>query len=146
MTRVVLLIINCTMLIGCVSHGQLSTLTKYDNSTDFADVYVIRKKSIVGAGGSYTIALDFQDIVAIGSGDYIHIKVPPGQHTVTAKFPPAMFIGPDREESIELDTKSTSAYYIYVFPLLHRAKVEVSILSEEEGVKLVRDSNLIDLK
>jgi hypothetical protein len=146
MTRAVLLIFSCTMLIGCASHGQLSTLPKYDNSTDVADVYVIRKKTITGAAISNTIALDYQNIAAVGTGDYIHIKVPPGNHTLTAKFPPQLFIGPDREQSIELDTKSNSTYYIYVSPLLHRARVEVSVLTDEEGAKLVRDSNLIDLK
>lgn len=142
MTRILLLVVICAVSAGCASHGQLSTLPKLEASTKACDLYIIRKSSMFGAAISYTVALDHQDFVAMASGDYTNFKVSSGPHFITAKYPRQMFLG-TAETSLEINCKLNEPIYVYMTPGI---SVGLSVLSAEEGAKLVRESKSIDLK
>ena len=116
MTRILLLLVICAVSAGCASHGQLSTLPKLDASTNACDLHIIRKSSMLGGGISYTV--------------------------ITAKYPRQMFLG-TAETSLEINCKLNEPIYVYMKPGI---SVGLSVLSDEEGAKLVRESKSIDLK
>jgi hypothetical protein len=142
MTRMVLLVAICAILAGCVTHGKLSTLPKIEDLSNVCGMYIIRESSFIGGGISYTVALDYQDFVAMASGDYTNIKVSSGPHIITVKYPRQMFLG-TAETSLEVDCKSNTNTYLFMSPGF---SVDLSVLSDKAGAKLVQESNYIDLK
>ena len=92
MLRTLLVITVLAALSGC-GGGQLSSPPKPEDPTTASDVYVIRKSSIAGAAITYTIAINHQDFVKLGSGQYTHIKADLGPHVLTVKYPKQAFVG-----------------------------------------------------
>jgi hypothetical protein len=142
MLRIPLLIMFCVILAGCVTQGQLGTLPKVDDLTTACDVYIIRESSIHGAALSYPVAIDHQDFLAMTKGHYTHIKVACGSHVITVKYPTFLFLSTN-EKSIEFECKSSKIIYV---SFCMAPGGEWAVLSDEEGAKLVKESEYIDVK
>lgn len=141
MPRAMFMVLIFAVLSGCGAQGKLSTLPKVEDLSNACDVYIIRESSIVGAALSYTVAIDHQDFVAMGSGDYTNIKTTCGPHMITVKYPRQMFLG-TAESSLDFDCKQGDKIYIQMSP---GVSVKLAVLSKEEGAKVVQKSKFIDV-
>ena len=148
MSRILLMLVICVLSSGCAiseqfkSRGQLSTLSKPEDLTRACDLFIIRNSAMFGAAIKYTVALDFQDFVVMTIGDSINVKLSPGPHIITAKYPRQMFLG-TAESTLEINCQFNEPVYIYMTAGI---SVGLEVLSAEKGAELVRDSDPINLK
>ncbi|WP_155313841.1 hypothetical protein [Desulfosarcina ovata] len=142
MKKILIIFLFIIATIGCATQGQLSTLPKVKSQTTACDVFVIRKSTIYGGALIYTFGIDHQDIVALASGNYVTFKVDSGTHIASVKYPRQLFLG-TAQSSLEFECISSNEVYIYLWPGL---AVNMELLQEEEGSKLIQNAKLIDLK
>jgi len=140
-TRVLFLFLILSVLSACASSGKLSTLPKVTDLSNACDAYIIREASIVGAALSYTVAIDHQNFVKMGSGDYTNIKTECGAHILAVKYPRQMFLG-TAEKTIDFEFKENKKIYIQMSPGL---SVKLEILPDEKGAEIVKKSKYIDV-
>ena len=73
------------------------------NPNEYADIFVIRTKTIVGGGVGVGVTFDGFKMVSMTPGHYIHLKVDPGVHAVGA-------IG----QGITLNFERKKSYYFLI--------------------------------
>jgi hypothetical protein len=124
------------LILGC-AHGQVGNLPALVNSDESAEIFVVREDNILGGAVITTIAIDGTNIAAIECGEYVRLKINPGNHTFSVN----VFLSlPD---SLQYDIKPRSRYYIKVYPTF--SKFHIEIIGAEEGEKMVHKSAYIPL-
>ena len=74
------------LLISC-AHGKTDSFPTLDNSSENAQVYVIRDSNLMGWGFSLKVALDDSIIARLRSGEYVSFYVKPGFHSLGVSKP-----------------------------------------------------------
>lgn len=74
------------LLISC-AHGKTDSFPTLDNSSENAQVYVIRDSNLMGWGFSLKVALDDSIIARLRSGEYVSFYVKPGFHSLGISKP-----------------------------------------------------------
>jgi hypothetical protein len=69
-------------ILGCGSRGPIVSIAKVSPQERPAKVIVIRQKSPLASGNSYTITLDEKENFFIRNGDYTTFEVTPGKHLI----------------------------------------------------------------
>lgn len=122
--------------------NPVSSVPKTDDLATASDVYIIRESNFVGSGLTYTVGLDHQDFLKIGSGQYVQIKADRGPHILSVKYPKQAFVG-TVEKSMDFVCQPDKKVYLLMWPGF---SVKMKELSVEEGAKLVSKYKRIDLK
>jgi hypothetical protein len=81
MKKFFFLLILVLILISC-AHGKTEHFPVVDNSSDAAEVFVIRDNNLIGWGFSLKVALDDAVIAGLRSGEYVSFYVKPGFHSL----------------------------------------------------------------
>jgi len=80
LTALTLLLLSCT-------HGKTDHFPTVLDTTDAAEVFVIRDNNLVGWGFSLKVALDESIIARLRSGEYVSFYVKPGFHSLGVSEP-----------------------------------------------------------
>ena len=80
LTALTLLLLSCT-------HGKTDHFPTVLDTTDAAEVFVIRDNNLVGWGFSLKVALDNFIIARLRSGEYVSFYVKPGFHSLGVSEP-----------------------------------------------------------
>ena len=81
MKKFLSLLIPVLTLISC-AHGKTEHFPVVDNSSEAAEVFVIRDNNLIGWGFSLKVALDDAIIAGLRSGEYVSFYVKPGFHSL----------------------------------------------------------------
>jgi hypothetical protein len=74
------------LLISC-AHGKTDNFPTVSDTSDAAEVFVIRDNNLVGWGFSLKVALDESIIARLRSGEYVSFNVKPGFHSLGVSEP-----------------------------------------------------------
>jgi hypothetical protein len=74
------------LLISC-AHGKTDHFPTVSDTSDAAEVFVIRDNNLVGWGFSLKVALDESIIARLRSGEYVSFYVKPGFHSLGVSEP-----------------------------------------------------------
>ncbi len=80
LTALVLFLISCT-------HGKTDHFPTVSDTSDAAEVFVIRDNNLVGWGFSLKVVLDESIIARLRSGEYVSFYVKPGFHSLGVSEP-----------------------------------------------------------
>jgi hypothetical protein len=81
MKKFLSLLILVLILISC-AHGKTEHFPVVDNSSEAAEVFVIRDNNLIGWGFSLKVALDDAVIAGLRSGEYVSFYVKSGFHSL----------------------------------------------------------------
>ena len=76
-----------TLLLLSCAHGKTDHFPTVLDTTDAAEVFVIRDNNLVGWGFSLKVALDESIIARLRSGEYVSFYVKPGFHSLGVSEP-----------------------------------------------------------
>lgn len=139
---IILMLNGCAIKEQLKSSGQWSTIQEPEDLLNSCELYIIRSSSIFGAAIRYTVAIDYQDLAVMTVGDSINVKLSPGPHIITAKYPRQLFLG-TAESTLEINCQLKTPIYVYMTPGI---SVGLKKLSIEDGIELYRDSDIIPLE
>jgi hypothetical protein len=74
------------LLISC-AHGKTDNFPTVSDTSNAAEVFVIRDNNLVGWGFSLKVALDESIIARLRSGEYVSFYVKPGFHSLGVSEP-----------------------------------------------------------
>jgi hypothetical protein len=86
MKKLLSLLIPALILISC-AHGKTEHFPVVDNSSEAAEVFVIRDNNLIGWGFSLKVALDDAIIAGLRSGEYVSFYLKPGFHSLGISKP-----------------------------------------------------------
>ena len=86
MKKNLILIILTFLLISC-AHGKTDNFPTVSDTSNAAEVFVIRDNNLVGWGFSLKVALDESIIARLRSGEYVSFYVKPGFHSLGVSEP-----------------------------------------------------------
>jgi len=76
-----------TLLLLACAHGKTDNFPTVSDTSDAAEVFVIRDNNLVGWGFSLKVALDESIIARLRSGEYVSFNVKPGFHSLGISEP-----------------------------------------------------------
>jgi len=76
-----------TLLLFSCAHGKTDHFPSVANTSDAAQVFVIRDNNLMGWGFSLKVALDESIIARLRSGEYVSFYVKPGFHSLGISEP-----------------------------------------------------------
>ena len=76
-----------TLLLLACAHGKTDNFPTVSDTSDAAEVFVIRDNNLVGWGFSLKVALDESIIARLRSGEYVSFNVKPGFHSLGVSEP-----------------------------------------------------------
>ena len=86
MKKIVFLTVLTFFLLSC-AHGKTDQFPSVANTSDAAQVFVIRDNNLMGWGFSLKVALDDSIIARLRSGEYVSFYVKPGFHSLGISEP-----------------------------------------------------------
>ena len=86
MKKIITLAILPLLLFAC-AHGKTDNFPTVSDTSDAAEVFVIRDNNLIGWGFSLKVALDDSIIARLRSGEYVSFYVKPGFHSVGISEP-----------------------------------------------------------
>jgi hypothetical protein len=79
-----LTILVVTLLLGSGCAHVYRSAPVLQNPNEYADIFVIRNKSIVGGGLGIGATYDGYKMASVSIGHYVHFRVDPGSHAIGA--------------------------------------------------------------
>ncbi len=76
-----------TLLLLACAHGKTDQFPSIADTTEAAQVFVIRDNNLMGWGVSLKVALDESIIARLRSGEYVSFYVKPGFHSIGVSEP-----------------------------------------------------------
>ena len=76
-----------TLLLLACAHGKTDNFPTVSDTSDAAEVFVIRDNNLVGWGFSLKVALDESIIARLRAGEYVSFYVKPGFHALGISEP-----------------------------------------------------------
>jgi hypothetical protein len=86
MKKIITLTALALLLISC-AHGKTDHFPTVSDTSDAAEVFVIRDNNLIGWGFSLKVALDESIIARLRSGEYVSFYVEPGFHSLGVSEP-----------------------------------------------------------
>jgi hypothetical protein len=130
-------------LTGCgTTSGRIGDLPTITDRANASKVVVVRISSFVGAANGYTVALDGNDILGIGSGEHTEFLVPEGERYIAVKcfggWSPTW-----KEDSLKFVAKASVSSFFLISPNARCAEIKPS--SEAEAKKHLAGSKFVGL-
>ena len=111
-----------TLLLFSCAHGKTDDFPTVADTTDAAQVYVIRDDNLMGWGFSLKVALDQSIIARLRSGEYVFFYVTPGFHSVGISKP-----------SLTVPFAKGEKYYFLIGADYSRFGFEIQRIGNEKG-------------
>jgi len=111
-----------TLLLFTCSHGKTQHFTSIDDSTDAAQVFIIRNNNLFGWG--FSLKVIFNDVVVarLHAGEHISFYVEPGLHTVGTS-----------KSSMTVPCRAGEKYYFLISADYTQFGFEIDRISTQKG-------------
>ena len=111
-----------TLLLLACAHGKTDNFPTVSDTSDAAEVFVIRDNNLVGWGVSLKVALDESIIARLRSGEYVSFNVKPGFHSLGVSEP-----------TLSVPFAKGEKYYFLIGAEYSEFGFEIQRISNEKG-------------
>ena len=111
-----------TLLLLACAHGKTDNFPTVSDTSDAAEVFVIRDNNLVGWGFSLKVALDESIIARLRSGEYVSFNVKPGFHSLGISEP-----------TLTVPFAKGEKYYFLIGADYSKFGFEIQRISNKEG-------------
>ena len=111
-----------TLLLLACAHGKTDNFPTVSDTSDAAEVFVIRDNNLVGWGVSLKVALDESIVARLRSGEYVSFNVKPGFHSLGVSEP-----------TLSVPFAKGEKYYFLIGAEYSEFGFEIQRISNEKG-------------
>ena len=117
-----LLIVSLALIATACSHGKTEHFPDLAQTTETAEIFIIRNNNLLGWGFSVKVFYDEMLIANLRAGEHLSFFVPPGFHTVGTS---------DDQITVPLD--AGQKHYFLISADYSQFGFEISRISDEKG-------------
>ena len=121
MKKYFILMAAISLILSC-SHGKTKNFPSVADSSNAAQVFIIRNDNLFGWGMSLEVALDGMAIAHLRAGEHVSFFIEPGFHSISV-----------REFSVDASLREKRKHYFLISAESTQFGFEISRISDERG-------------
>ena len=132
------------LIFGCAAAPKASQADnveakKFVTSNTESTIYVFRTGTLVGAAIGFEVSLDGKILGTVAPNTFHMVKVEPGDHSIAVS-------STENNDFKNITTEPGENYFFKVHPKMGvvTARAGITMVSKEEGMKMVRKGNLLE--